>query len=194
MSCARRMGRSWPWRRLRVARSSFASRSSTSQTSHADLGVAEVFQDRQPVVSVQDLVLGRVVGVRADDHVGIAPGPLDVGPELLLEVVRHHVRVQGMGHEVVQGDHPRADALLRGRLGHAALLPVGRGLLVSALEAPNTRRFRSQRAQVWISHRFASRYSQPEQSRHLSFTAVGYLPSPACSAARRYRSRYLGGQ
>src|SRR6266699_3806943 len=57
------------------------------------------------MMPIQDLVLAGLLWVGTDHKERIPARPLDVRPELRLQILRHHVRVQRMWKKIIQRDH-----------------------------------------------------------------------------------------
>ena len=62
----------------------------------AIIPVVEVSEHLEMMVAVDDLELVRVLGVRTDDHVWVAPRVADVRPQLCEQVVGNDVGVEWM--------------------------------------------------------------------------------------------------
>ena len=120
---------------------------------------------------------------------GIPAGALDVDLELLPQVLGHHVAVERMGDEIIDRDHMCTEGFLGEGAGHERSFPAG-------VRAPKMRRFKSQSGQSVVSHRLASVYSHPMQSRHLSFTAAGMRSRspPAPRSAGSGQPTWLGSR
>jgi hypothetical protein len=76
----------------------------------AGFGVAEVAQHGDAVVTVEYLELPRLIGVGTDYQVRVTARPLDVGFELGLQILRHHVAVQRMREQILKRHHAWPDA------------------------------------------------------------------------------------
>src|SRR5262245_33235620 len=79
------------------------------------LGVADAAENLDAVMAVENLEGTGLFGMRTDDQEGVASGPVDVGAELLLQVLRHDVAVERMCPELVQRDRSGADPGRRSR-------------------------------------------------------------------------------
>ena len=61
------------------------------------------------MMTIEDLELAGLIGMRPDHQERVTSGATDVRPQFLLQIHGHDVRVQRMREKVVERNHARAD-------------------------------------------------------------------------------------